>query len=643
MAACRQQDGTAPTVVPTAVMEAADAPNGAETDPAAVGTATPTPLPTATSAPTATPLPPKELVVCLPQEPESLYLFADTSPAAVAVQHAIYESMTTSLGYDYQAQGIAKLPSLVDGDAVINAVAVSAGDRIVNASGDPVRLTTGVQLVTADGEFLTFSGNESESVLMQQMVVDFELKPLVWSDGMPVTAVDSVFSFNIAADPLTPIDHVKANRTAAYEATGERTLRWTGMPGFLDGTYFLNVWTPLPSHQLADLTPEALLTAPEVTETPLSHGPFVVSDWVRGERMTLTQNPHYYRLAEQLSEVNQLTLLFAEDGLAAVRNGRCHIAVQGSVTFLQAAEILEAADAGELTPFFQSSLIFEHIDFGINPVASYERSRPDWFEDVRVRQAMTLCTDRQRMIDELMFGQTSIMHAYIPDVHPLYPEDSFTQPYDPATANALLDDAGFEDTDGDGIREFVERELGQIVNTTPFSVTLGTDSESVLRQQINEMFAADMEQCGIQVNLYEAPVIDWYADGPFSPLFGRRFDLATFAWLTNIRPPCNLYLSRNVTGPEEEGFGGWNNVNATGWFDESYDAACEAALTALPGTPEYTAQHQEAVRIFSEQLPIIPLFSQIKVAVTAPEVTGFRLDATQPSEMWNIFEIDFEE
>jgi len=586
----------------------------------------------------------KQLVVNMDTEPTSLYLYGDSSLQATAVRHGIYENLFTSLGYDYQAQGLEKLPSLADGDAVINTVTVKEGDVVLNASGDPMRLAPGLQIITADGNFLTYDGQEG--VEMLQMVVDFTFKPLVWSDGVAVTGTDSLFSFNIAADADTPSDKTKIDRTASYETTGDLSVRWTGVPGFLDGTYFLNAWQPLPEHQLSRFTAADLLTADETAVQPLSHGPFVVSEWEAGSHIALIANPNYYRADAGFPHVDQVLIQFADDldqNLAQVDTGDVHILTQD---IFQAQPMQTTADLiadKGLSATFQPISVFEHIDFGINSAEEYEKTRPDFFEDVGVRQAMTLCTDRQRMVDELMFGQVDVLHAYVPDTHPLYPADAFTQPFDPEGANALLDELGFLDTDENGIREFLEIEEGQIKSSTPFSITLGTDIESPQRQRINEMFAEDMAACGIHVELYEIPVIDWYADGPFSPLFGRRFDLATFAWLTNIRPPCNLYLSSNITGPEEQGFGGWGNVNATGWSDEAFDESCEMALAALPGTPEYAEYHQEAIRLFSEQLPVIPLFAQMKTAVTHPSVRNFKPDSTQPSALWNLFEIDVEE
>ena len=638
-----QDDGLTPTAAPIA--DLADVGGGINTGSGAaadVGAATAVSIPT--PAPTPTPEPLKQMVVNIAAEPASLYLYGDSSAQAVAVRHGIYENLFTTLNYDYQAQGLEKLPSLADGDAVINTVTVAEGDLVLNASGDPVSLAPGVQIITADGSFLTYDGQEG--VQMPQMAVDFTFQPLVWSDGVPVTAVDSIFSFNIASDPVTPGDKTKSNRTANYEVTGDLSARWTGVPGFLDGTYFLNVWPPLPEHQLSRFTAAELLEIDETARAPLSSGPFMVVQWEPGSHILLRENPYYYRAGDGFPRVGEVLIRFESDvneNLAQIRAGSVDILTE-DVFHEQLDQVTaELLSDESLTSYFRPITVFEHIDFGINSAEEYAETRPDWFEEVEVRQAITLCTDRQRMVDELMFGQVDVLHAYVPDAHPLYPEDAFMQPFDPARANAMLDELGYVDADGDGIREFVEREEGQITATTPLSITLGTDSESTRRQRINEMFAEDMEACGIHVQLYDIPVIDWYADGPFSPLFGRRFDLATFAWLTNIRPPCNLYLSGNITGPEEQGFGGWGNVNATGWSDESFDAACGRALAALPGTPEYTTSHQAAIRIFSEQLPVIPLFAQMKTAVTQPSVRNFRPNSTQPSALWNLFEIDVEE
>ena len=298
-----------------------------------------------------------------------------------------------------------------------------------------------------------------------------------------------------------------------------------------------------------------------------------------------------------------------------------------------------------MTPYFQTGTVFEHIDFGINSYADYgdDQGRPDWFEDARVRQAMTMCTDRQGMVDNILYGRSEVIHTYIPTVHPLYPEEGLTEwPYDVDAANALLDEVGFIDSDGDGIREYYT-ENGTSWEGEPFVVNLGTTTGNDMRQQMTQIFKANMLECGIDVTLYYVPSSEWFADGPNGPLFGRRFDLGEFAWISAVQPSCNLYLTSQITGPEEEGFGGWGAANDTGWSNEAFDQACNTALSSLPGTPEYEENHKEAQRIFSQEVPVIPAFLRLIVAAARPNVVGFSVDPTGGTELQNIYQFDLEQ
>ena len=142
--------------------------------------------------PEAEPAGPKDLIVCMAQEPDTMYPLGGSMLAGSAVQHAIFENDYTTLSYDYQAQGLEKLPSLADGDAVVESIEINAGDTVVDAIGDVVVVEDGVSLITSDGETVEFAG---EPVMMDRIVADFTMKPRVWSDGTPVTANDSVYSF----------------------------------------------------------------------------------------------------------------------------------------------------------------------------------------------------------------------------------------------------------------------------------------------------------------------------------------------------------------------------------------------------------------------------------------------------------------
>ena len=597
-----------------------------------------------TAVPTEAPAMPKDLVICQSQEPDTLYFYGGTMLAASNVQHAIYEDPYNTLSYAYQANSLEKLPSLEDGDAVLNAVEVNEGDVVLKVGDVVGPLAVGDIIQNTDGEQVTFDGTP---VMMDQLVVDFTMKPLVWQDGTPVTAADSIYSFNLVLDPDTPYTKYAAERTASNEATGDLTTRWTGLPGFRDSTYFTNFWYPMPEYLWGDFTAAELLEAEESSRMPASNGAFKIEEWIAGDSIRLTRNENYYRADEGLPYLDSVTFKFIPDTnqlLAQVLSGQCDIVPEPGLEVADAPFLTEAEASGLLVPYFQTGTTFQHIDFAVDTFGDYTDTRYDWFEDVRVRQAMTMCTDRQGMVDNLLFGRSEVIHTYIPSVHPLYPTEGLTEwAFDPEAGNALLDEAGYDQRDDEGFR--IDPDGNR------FAPSLGTTAGNVLRQGMTQIFKENMAACGIDVSLYYLPASEWFADGPEGPLFGRRYDLGLFAWLTGVQPSCELYMGSQIPGPAEETnprtgqpFGsGWGGQNNTGWNNEEYDTACAQALGSLPGTPENTEAHIRAQQIFSQEVPVIPVFLSVKTGVTRPEVLNYGIDPTQNSHLYNIEEIDLQQ
>lgn len=601
-----------------------------------------TPTVEVTIAPTQSPTPTKDLVVCMSQEPDTLAPYGSSMLAAQAIHHAIFENSITSLSFAHQAQGIEKIPSLSDGDAAVRIVIVNEGDRVLTAADEPKELAIGDVVINAAGDEIAFDGTPVE---MEQMVVDFAMRPTVFADGTPVTASDSIYSFMLAADPDTPTDRTVIHRTLTYEATGELTTRWTGLPGYKDSTYYLNFWSPYPEHLWGQYPAAELSAVEEVGRLPVGDGPFRIVEWVAGESIHLVRNEFYYRTSEGLPNLHTVTFRFIPDTnqlLTSLLSGECHIGTQDALSTNEAPFLIEADASGILIPYFQTGTVYEHMDFNIDPFGQYADSRYDWFEDVRVRQAMTMCTDRQGMIDDIMFGRSEIIHTYVPAIHPLFPTEGLTQwPYDPDAANDLLDEAGYRQRDADGFR--------LDPSGARFAPTAMTTAGNALRRQIMTAFKEDMADCGIDVATLFVPSSEWFAGHAGGPLFGRQYDLGEFAWLTGVEPACQLYHSAQVPGPVDEinpktgaNYNGWGGQNNTGYVSAEFDAACVKAMQSLPGTLEYIEGHREAQIIFSRDVPVIPLFLRLKVAAALPGVLNFSIDATQPSEMYNLYEIDLQ-
>jgi peptide/nickel transport system substrate-binding protein len=164
--------------------------------------------------------------------------------------------------------------------------------------------------------------------------------------------------------------------------------------------------------------------------------------------------------------------------------------------------------------------------------------------------------------------------------------------------------------------------------------------ENELMENVADLFEENMLDCGVLVEQQFIDSDQYFADGPDGPLFGRRFDLAAFPWLVGIEPNCALYHSARI--PDEDNNWGLDYNNETGFRNERFDEACNQALAAVPGMPAYEDGHRAALQIWSEQVPIIPLFMRLKVAAARPNVRYLTLDPTQRSELWNLYQLDLD-
>lgn len=596
---------------------------------------TATPEPTATAIPSPTPTPkPRVLTVCLGTEPDSLYLYQDDSHAARVIRAALYDGPIDTVNYSYQPVILQKLPALADGDAVITTVAVETGAQVVDASGDVVKLAAGTRVhpsgCRADDCAVAFDG---QPITMDQMQATFTLKSnLRWSDGAALTAQDSVYSFDLARDTDTPNWKWLELRTSSYNAPDEHTVVWTGLPGFFDPAYATAFWTPLPAHAWRQYKPAELLKQDSATRAPLSYGPYVIDIWTPGQSIRLSPNPHYFRAAEGLPFFETLTFRFISSqnvgaALDALAQGQCDMLSLDLYLERDLQRLRDMGTVGEGKLYAVSGPIWEHLTFNADPPPDYEQ--PAFFQDVRTRRAVAHCIDRQAIIEQMTGGLGQSSDTYLPLEHPLYAADAvILHPYDPAQGQALLEEVGWRDLNGDGVRE--AHGIPGFFDGAVFRIRYSTTTAD-MHAHIGALVAADLAVCGIQAEVEQLEPATFFKDGAGMPLYGRHFDLAEFSWLTDVQPPCGLYLSTEISSGENQ----WSGQNFGGYVNPIYDALCEQALSALPGEPAYVTAHSEAQRLFSADLPALPLFFRPRIYATRADLTGFSPDAIAV-ETWNI-------
>jgi peptide/nickel transport system substrate-binding protein len=626
------------------VIISACAPQAAETPVVQdVSTETPTPLPTLIPVS-------RSLTICLGEEPTTLYLYGGLNSAARSVLSAIYDGPMDTTGYEYQPIILEKIPNLEDGDAQVNPVTVRNGDTVVDTTGAVVTLDEGIQIRPSDCRnddcAITYDG--SSTIEMDQMVVTFTmLDGLMWSDGEPLTANDSVYSFDLASENNTPAGKFLMDRTQTYEAADDITIQWWGLPGFIDPEYVTNFWTPLPEHVWSDFSPADLLDVDVSTREPLGWGAYFIESWTPGESIQLAKNLNYFRADSGLPKFDELTYLFMPDAntaLTALVDGTCDVLdssvhLDGQVGLLQQMQTDEQARL-----FTAQSNVVEWLGIGINP-ASYDDGynstgsnpdRPDIFGDVRTRQAIAYCLDRQRVVDTVLFGLSTVPDSYLPFDNPLHNGNLQTYQFDPVSGSQILERVGWVDHDNDPSTPRQALGVTRVPAGTPLVLDYYTTT-ATQRRQVVEIFTQSLAECGIGLNPVYYSASDFYAQGPTGPLFGRQFDLAEYAiGVNSFEPQCSWF----TTGQTPNESNNWVGTNVSGFSDPVFDTACNQALQVLPTDPEYSS-HQEAQATFASTLPSIPIYMRLRVAATRYDFCGFTLDASASNALADLELFDY--
>ena len=622
-------------VIPVALLAALS--SGCGTPPDAVPPLTIGPGPGTPTVVLPTPRPqPKTLIVCTADEPESLYWYGTSGTSAEAVLAALYDGPVDLIGFEVQSPLLTSVPSMTNGDVGVDAVSVATGQVYL----DP--LTMAARNLTYGDSYLpsgctspdcvrVFQGGE---VTMDRMAVEFHLKPaLFWSDGEPLTASDSAFSFEVDAHPDTPTTKYLVDRTASYEALDDLTLRWTGIPGFMDSGAAGNFWAPLPEHVLAEIATEDLLSAEASARSPLSSGPFVIESWTAGAEIVLTRNPFYARAAEGLPAFEQVVYRFIGSGLRGglqqLLTGECDV-LDESVTLALAdgedyrdslSQLMDLEEQGKVDLAATPGALVEQLTFN---VSTGQTSNP--LAQASVRQAIAACIDAQAVAEAAWRGLAGQAGSYLPSGHPLFREEASPPTLDRDAARAMLEEAGWVTAAEDPSATRVAS--GSAGTRLQFALTV---AEAGVEAAAAVEIERQLSECGIDVLVEEVPAETLAAAYPDGPVFGGSFQAVLWAWPAWREVPCELFAASEIPSDASP-----EGANASRFSNSAYDQACMQVLLGGGVGAESVEAAGETQAILARELPTLPLYVLPRLLAFAPGVCGPQADPSIPSLLWSI-------
>jgi peptide/nickel transport system substrate-binding protein len=295
-----------------------------------------------------------------------------------------------------------------------------------------------------------------------------------WHDGTPVTAEDVVWSAQMYMNP----DLAFAN--AQYfqfidrvEKTGDRTVVFHFNEVHSEPLADFLEWEPKPKHLLDGVGPAQMRNAP-FNRNPVGNGPFRFVSWTPNQQVVFEANEEFFNGRPNLDRVVFRIIPEQTTELTELLTGRVHL-----IRAVQPSQAQRVESSGNTRLLRYSSRSYTFLAWNTeNPL----------FADPKVRRALSMAIDRQQIVDALLYGYGTVA---LTDVLPFqwqFHQKLEPWPYDPEGAARLLAEAGWADTNGDGILDKDGR---------PFRFTLETNQGNDLRTDMIVIVQNDLRKLGI--------------------------------------------------------------------------------------------------------------------------------------------------
>jgi peptide/nickel transport system substrate-binding protein len=502
----------------------------------------------------------------------------------------------------------------------------------------------------ARGELVPFLATEIPSLENGEVAADgksvvWKLKhDIKWSDGVPFTATDVLFTYSYVTNPDVGSGNASIYKTVEkVEALDDFTVKidfkkvnpawalpFVGVKGMI-----------IPEHVFRSYN-NATATAAPPNLAPIGTGPYrlkefrkedvllIGDDVVNTVKLIYEPNP-YYRDIGKL-RFKQITLQGGGDATVAanavLRDGIVDFAwnLQLDDKTLSDLEAKGVGKLGVIAGAYVERIVINFTDPN-RETTEGERSSLQFphpfLVDPQVRTALALAVDREKIAQ--LYGREGRVTANLLVAPSIYDSPNTSFAFDLKKAAAMLDQDGWIDSNGDGIRD---------KNGVSLSMVFQTNINPV-RQKIQDIIKEDFESIGVHV---ENKLIDssvYFGTDVNNPNTSDHFyaDLEAFAW-GNKSPDPGAYMSALTCGEAAQKKNDWGGTNSGRYCNPAYDALYDKSTTELD--PQKRRQlFIQMNDLAMNDVSLIPLVASANVSGIGKDIVGF--DGTPwDAEDWNI-------
>jgi peptide/nickel transport system substrate-binding protein len=488
-------------------------------------------------------------------------------------------------------------------DYNINSSQVSGGTLINAMTGEPSGL---ISMIAGESASSAISSNifnrllkydknlelkgdlvEHWEISADQKTITFKLKPnLKWADNQPLTSADVLFTWQAVTNEKNASPYASDFLLVKKaETTDEQTFRVTYEQAYAPA---LDSWAGL------QILPKHLLEGKDLHTTAFARNPvgshyYKLDSWKHGEHLKLSRNANSVLGQAQID--NLVTRIIPDNSAQFLELMADNIDLMG-LDPIKYSRIIPAR------PELQKKLaLYKELGNSYTYMGFNLKHKP--FDDVRVRRAINYAIDKQEIIDGVYLGLgINIASPYKPGTR--WSNPTLTPyPYNPARARALLKEAGFTDSNGDGI---LERD------GKPFSFEIITNQNKE-REKSAVLIQRRLKEVGIDVQIR---AIEWAS---FISRFIKTgdFDVVVLGWGLSLDPDQYNIWHSSQQAPGQFNFIGYNNPQI--------DALLEKGRLELNPDKRMEIYHQFSETLL-EDSPIIYLSAGYGLTAIHKRVKG---------------------
>jgi peptide/nickel transport system substrate-binding protein len=368
---------------------------------------------------------------------------------------------------------------------------------------------------------------------------------------VPVTAEDVLFTYRTALD-----DQVAYPRRTAYfqmvegaELVDSLTVRFDFVQPHSEPLDPFTQWSVMPRHILGAIPPSAIATAP-FGRAPVGNGPFKFHSWKPNQEIVFVANDSFPQSLGGRPFLDRIVFRIVPEQTTLQTELRA-----GTVDLIRAVPPQEAKSV-DAEPNLR---LVDYADRSFGYIAW--NTRDPLFSDWRVRQALSLAIDREKLVSALLYGYGTIGVSFVlPSIVPWAVDAELEPlPFAPDSARALLAAAGWKDSDGDGVLD---------KDGKRFRFTLKTNKGNDLREDATVIIQSDLRKIGVEA---VPQLVEWTVF--LGQLNNKEFQAYLSSWVYDSfkLDPSDIFHSRSID----------RKYNRSSYANPVVDSLIDAALSKV--------------------------------------------------------------